>query len=138
MTSQAQNMAAESEAQVEHDRGSSRRIEFINLMLFLVGSGWFFFYRDRAEALGFFLGGLINAVNLRLMISIIHGFTGGQAVSKKKLTAQVLIKFVGGLGALALILLKVKPPAVPFLLGLSTVVLAVLAEGVIGIFRRDS
>jgi len=138
MTSPSPDMALESEANGDAGKASSRRLEWLNLIFFLAGSGLFFFCRERSEAIGFFLGGLINVVNLRLMTSIIRGFTGVKKVSRKKLTAQVLIKFVGGLGALALILLKVKPPAVPFLLGLSTVVAAVLVEGIIGVFRSDS
>jgi heme O synthase-like polyprenyltransferase len=79
----------------------------------------------------------LNVVNLRLLTLIVRGLTGQRKISKGKLVAQVVIKFGGVLGVLAFLMLVVRPAPLPFLLGLSTVVAAVVLEGVFGIFRRE-
>jgi hypothetical protein len=119
------------------ERGGVRRMEVVNLLLVLAGTGIFFFFREGREVWSFLAGGLLNVVNLRLLTLIVRGLTGQRKISKGKLVAQVVIKFGGVLGVLAFLMLVVRPAPLPFLLGLSTVVAAVVLEGVFGIFRRE-
>ena len=120
------------------EKGPSRRIEIVNLLLVLAGTMSFFYLRDWREVGSFLAGGLLNVANLRLLSLIVGGLTGQRMVSRRKLIAQALLKFGGVLGILAFLMLVVRPEPVAFLLGLSTVVAAIVIEGILGIARSES
>lgn len=111
-------------------------LERNNLILVLVGTLASVYFQDRALTLSFFAGGFITIVNLRLLKLIVTNLTSGKKISQGKLLVQVIVKFFGSLGLLAVIMLVFEPNAIAFLLGLSTIVLAVILEGVLGAFRN--
>lgn len=117
------------------DRG--RALERNNLILVLLGSLGSFYFRDWAVTWSFFAGGALTVINLHLLRRIVISLVGTKQVSRGKLVAQVLAKFLGGLGALAVIMLVFHPRPIAFLLGLSTIVLAIFFEGLLGIFRSE-
>lgn len=120
------------------EKSPSRRIEIVNLLLVMAGTMSFFYAGDWRQVWSFLAGGLLNILNLRLLTMIVGGLTGQRKVTRRRLIAQALIKFGGMLGLLAFLMLVVRPDPVPFLLGLSTVVAAIVLEGIMGIFRRES
>ncbi|HKY62041.1 MAG TPA: ATP synthase subunit I [bacterium] len=115
----------------------AHRLERNNLLLVVVGTAAFAFTGDLRQVLGFLAGGLVTVANLRLFRLIVAGLTGIKQVTKGKLLAQVLLKFFGLIAVLAFLMLVVKPAPIPFLLGLSTVVLAVAIEGLLGLLRSE-
>lgn len=127
------------EAKVESgaDAPGARRLEWINLILVVAGGAVTWIWQDWPLTWSFFAGGLLTALNLRLLRLIVRSLTKPQGVKKWKLVAQVVLKYLGGLGALAVIMLVFHPRPVPFLLGLSTIVAAVIVEGIFGVFRSE-
>ena len=116
---------------------TAQRLERNNLLLVVLGTAAFAFTGDFRQVLGFLAGGLLTVANLRLFRLIVAGLTGVKPVKKGKLVAQIMLKFFGLMAVLAFLMLVVKPPPVPFLLGLSTVVLAVVIEGLMGLLRSE-
>jgi len=115
----------------------SGALERNNLILVIVGTLVSVYFQDRALTLSFLAGGLLNVLNFRLLRMIVRNLTGSKGISRGKLVAQVVVKFLGGLGALAVIMLIFHPQPVPFLVGLSTIVATIVLEGFIGIFRKE-
>lgn len=112
------------------------RLEWINLILVGVGVALSYGLWRRWEIIwSFAAGGLLTVLNLRLLKLIVRTLTRPQGIAKGKLIAQVLLKYLGGLGVLAAIMLYLKPQPIAFLAGLSTLVAAVVLEGIIGAFR---
>ena len=107
------------------------RLERNNLLLVVLGTAAFGFSGDFRQVWSFLAGGLLTVANLRLYRLIVIGLTGLEPVKKSKLLSQVLLKFFGLIGALAFLMLVVKPAPLPFLLGLSTLVLAVIIEALL-------
>jgi len=114
-----------------------RRLERNNLLLVVLGTAAFGFTQDFRQVLSFLAGGILTVANLRLYRLIVAGLLGGKPTRKGKLIAQVIVKFVGVMGSLAVIMLVLHPAPVPFLLGLSTLVVAIALEGIVGIFRQE-
>lgn len=112
------------------------RIEACNLALVVVGSLASLYFWDPKISLGFFLGGLITVLNLRLLRWIVGGLTQDSQVNKAKLIGQILFKFFGMFAAVALVVLYLDVNAIALLVGVSTVVAAITLEGVQGLFRR--
>lgn len=130
------NAGAPAEA-VEANPEAARHLERNNLLLVVLGTAAFGFTEDFGQVLSFLAGGILTVVNLRLFRLIVAGMVGGKTTKRRKLVAQVFLKFFGVMGALAFLMLWVKPAPVPFLLGLSTVVIAITLEGIFGIFRQE-
>ena len=118
------------------DSAGARRLEWINLILVAAGTLATSAWKSWPLTWSFLAGGLLTVLNFRLLRMIVRSLTRPQ-VKKGKLVAQVVLKYLGGLGALAVIMLVFHPKPIPFLLGLSTVVIAVVVEGVLGIFRSE-
>jgi hypothetical protein len=131
------SLPVEPKLEPEAEAPGARRLEWINLILVLTGGAVTFLWKDWPLTWSFFSGGLLTALNLRLLTLIVRSLTRPQGVKKWKLIAQVVLKYLGGLGALAVIMLVFHPLPVPFLLGLSTIVVAVVVEGVLGVFRSE-
>ncbi len=117
---------------------SSQSLERNNLILVLVGTLVSCLFKKLGVTLSFVAGGMLTIINLRLLRLIVAALVGRRTLSKGKLVAQVLIKFVGMMGLLAVLMLVFRPVPIPFLLGLSTLVVAILIEGISGIFRSDN
>jgi hypothetical protein len=113
------------------------RLERNNLLLVVLGTAIFGIAGDLGQVLGFLAGGLITVANLRLYCLIVTALTGLKPVKKGKLIAQVMLKFFGLMGVLTFLMLVVKPAPLPFLLGLSTIVVAVVIEGLMGLLRSE-
>lgn len=116
--------------------GKTRSLERNNLILVILGSLISVYWQDRAITLSFLAGGLISILNLRMLTSIVGNLTRPEGIPKGKLVLQVLVKYLGLLGSLAFLFLVLHPQPVAVLVGLSTVVAAVLLEGLLGIFRN--
>ena len=119
----------------ESQKNSAANLERNNLILVLLGTLGTCYFQSAALTLSFLAGGAITVVNLRLIRLIVGALTGERVPSKGRLTLQILVKFVGMIGALAFMILVLHPQPVAFLLGLSTVVVAITYEGVAGLFR---
>ena len=131
--------SVEQEISVKASEGdSSRSLERNNLILVLLGTLASCFFKKIEISLSFFAGGAFTILNLRLLRMIVAALVGKKAISKGKLIAQVLVKFFGMMALLAFLMLVVKPLPIPFLLGLSTLVVSVVLEGILGIFRSES
>ncbi|MDX1386847.1 MAG: ATP synthase subunit I [bacterium] len=115
---------------------SSRRLELSIVLLVVAGTLLSLIWRDSYITWSFAIGGVLMVVNFRLLRMIVKNLLNPEKVSKAKLVAQVVVKFLGGLGALAAIMLWLKPQPIAFLLGLSTLVVAMALEGLMGIFRQ--
>ncbi|MCE9624094.1 MAG: ATP synthase subunit I [Deltaproteobacteria bacterium] len=124
-------------AAVEASPEAARHLERNNLLLVVVGTAAFGFTQDFRQVLSFLAGGILTVVNLRLFRLIVAGMLGQKPTKKGRLIAQVIVKFFGLMAALTFLMLVVKPQPVPFLLGLSTVVVAITLEGIFGIFRSE-
>lgn len=116
---------------------SAGALERNNLILVLLGILVSCYFKNVSLTLSFFAGGAITVVNLRLLRRIVGALTASKAPSKIRLTLQVLVKFFGMIGVLAFVILVIKPDSVAFLLGLSTIVIAISYEGVAGLFRSE-
>jgi len=130
------NVGAATSEEIAKTPGSSKEIETFNLVLVILGTLGSVYWQDRFLTLSFLAGGALTALNFRLLRMIVGNLLGPKKVAKGKLVAQVVIKFIGGLGALAAIMLWMKPQPIAFLLGLSTIVLAVTLEGLLGLLRN--
>lgn len=126
--------------QVDEDipEDRTRRLEYFNAAIILLGALLSVYWQDRAITLSFLAGAALNVFNFRLLRRIVAALCGGKTTSKRKLVVQILLKFVGGLGLLTLLMVFFKPKPIAFLLGLSTIVLVVALEGVLALFRKDT
>jgi ATP synthase I subunit len=124
-------------ALVEIKSDSVRRLERNNLILVLLGTIVSCYFQNARLTLSFLAGGTMTVVNLRLIRLIVAALTGEKTPSKGKLVAQVLLKFAGMIGVLAFVMLVLRPAPIPFLLGLSTIVVAIMIEGILGVFRSE-
>jgi hypothetical protein len=111
------------------------RITKINLFLVGIGAVLFGIFQGLPSLFSFLAGGLLTVANLWFLNRIVSKLTYEEDVSKGRLIAQVLIKYLGMIGAIAFLMLVIHPSAIPFLVGLSTLVLAIMVEGVRGIFN---
>ncbi|MGH7830415.1 MAG: ATP synthase subunit I [Candidatus Binatia bacterium] len=109
-----------------------------NLILVLVGTVFTCLSRQLGVTLSFIAGGLLTIINLRLWRIIVEALTGTRVISRRKLVGQILVKFFGLIGVLAVLILYFKPEPIPLLLGLSTVVVAIALEGISGLFKSQS
>ncbi|MCB1213950.1 MAG: ATP synthase subunit I [Deltaproteobacteria bacterium] len=114
---------------------SSSLLEWINLSLVLLGLLLVLLKQDFAWFWAFFCGGLLSVLNLRLWRLLVAGLTGQRKFSKALLALLALLKLTLIFGGLALILWFLKPPLVPFLLGISTLVMAIVLQGVWGMIK---
>ncbi|MCP5468146.1 MAG: ATP synthase subunit I [Deltaproteobacteria bacterium] len=124
-------------AQTEDNFKQFSRIEWCNLVLLFSGTLASLYFWDFRISLGFFLGSLISTLNLRLLRWIVGGLTQDKSIAKSKLIAQILLKFFGMFAAIGLVVMYVDVHAIALLLGVSTVVLAIVLEGIQGLFRRS-
>ncbi len=130
------NVDASEETEGEAASLQAGSLERNNLILVILGALVSVYWQDRTLTLSFLAGGILSVVNLRMLRLIVGNLTGPERISKVKLVMQVLIKYLGVLGALAFLLLVLHPQPVALLIGLSTVVAAILVEGLLGIFRH--
>jgi ATP synthase I subunit len=120
------------------DSAGAQRLEWINLILVVAGGAITLGWKSWPLTWSFLAGGLLTVVNFRLLRIIVRSLTRPQGIKKGKLVAQVILKYLGGLGALAVIMFVFHPRPAPFLFGLSTIVAAVVIEGVWGIFHNEA
>jgi len=116
---------------------TARNLERNNLILVIAGAVAMGFFYNLRDVGSFLAGGCFTVVNLRLLRMIVKGLAAPERSSKGRMGLQIVVKYAGMLGLLAFLMLVVKPSSIPFLLGLSTVVVAVALEGLIGLFRRS-
>ena len=124
-------------AEAETAPESAQHLERNNLLLVVLGTAAYGFTGDFRQVLSFLAGGILTVINLRLYRLIVANLLGGKPVKKGRLIAQVVVKFVGVIGILAFLMLVLKPVPLPFLFGLSTVVVAITFEGIFGLFRQE-
>jgi ATP synthase I chain. len=122
---------------IETAKSPAGNLERNNLILVLLGTLISCYFKNRAVTLSFLAGGAITVANLRLIRLIVVALTGKKAPSKTRLTLQILVKFLGMMGVLAFTILVLKPHSIAFLFGLSTIVVAITAEGIAGLFRSE-
>lgn len=117
----------------ESSTPAGKRLEISNLILVAIGSLGFALTKDLRMILSFLSGGAITIANLWLLRRIISGLLGENRPAKWKLAIQILLKFGGMLGIITALMFWTKPAPIPFILGLSTLVLAILLEGLLGL-----
>lgn len=114
----------------------SKSLEWINLALVGLGLLILAAAQKLDWLLAFALGGIFSGINLRLWRVIVAGLTGQKKLNRGLLAFLVVLKLGVLFGGLALVLIFLKPPLLPFLLGLSTLVMAIVVQGVWGMFKN--
>ena len=80
------------------------------------------------------VGAFLVLANFWLLARLVKNLTGAETmVPRWRIAVQFLIKMLLIFGVLAVIILKTKIDAVGFLVGLSTVVIAIAWEGITGL-----
>lgn len=134
--------SSQTESENREDSGQAKQVEKIshlernNLLLVIFGTLVSVYWQDRALTLSFLAGGILSVLNLRMLRVIVANLTRPEGIPKGKLILQVLLKYLGLLGALAFLFLVLEPQPIAVLMGLSTIVVATLLEGLLGIFRN--
>lgn len=134
----AQSSQTESRESSGQDKQAAKisHLERNNLLLVIIGTLASVYWQDRALTLSFLAGGILSVLNLRMLRVIVGNLTRPEGIPKGKLILQVLLKYLGLLGALAFLFLVLEPQPIAVLMGLSTIVVATLLEGLLGIFRN--
>lgn len=126
-------MTQESSSSDENASPAGRRLEINNLIIVALGTLGFGLTKDLRMVTSFLAGGLVTVANLWLLRRIITGLLGENRPAKWKLALQILLKFAGMLGIIGALMVWGKPLPIPFLLGLSTLVLTIVFEGLLGL-----
>ncbi|MDW7709854.1 MAG: hypothetical protein SCH98_05225 [Deferrisomatales bacterium] len=113
---------------------STNRIEVLNLALVaavsVAGLGV-----SREFATGALAGGVLMAVNFRVIVGVLRKvFLGGRA--RVGSAAVYWLKFLGLLLLVGVLVLKFRVDVIGFLVGLSTLLVAITAEAVLRLARR--
>lgn len=116
----------------------TRRLEYFNWAVLVLGALVSVYWQNKAITLSFLAGAGLTAFNFRLLRHIVAALCGGRVTTKKKLVAQIVLKFVGGLALLTILMVVFKPKPIPFLLGLSTIVIAIMVEAFSALFQTES
>jgi hypothetical protein len=107
-----------------------KEIEKRNLLILaalVLGSLYFLSFRITGSLL---LGGAIAAGNFRLLCRVVEGLIARQKGEKKgSIYPLILLKFLVLLGVIGLVVVKFPIHAFAFLIGLSSIVLAIVSEG---------
>jgi hypothetical protein len=113
---------------------STRRIEILNLCILAVaclGSLWV----SGAFALGVLAGGVLMAANFRVIVGVIRSvfLKGSTRISN---VALYWLKFAGIMLSVGVLIVSFRVDAIGFLIGLSTILIAITAEAVLRLLRR--
>jgi len=82
------------------------------------------------SAVGALLGGLLGIANLRAVRYIVSRLPQASERSKRALLLLFVAKFVGFVTAVGLVMFLFKPEPVPLMLGVSTVLVALVVQSV--------
>lgn len=113
---------------------STRRIEVLNLCILALaclGALWV----SKAVALGVLAGGLLMAANFRVIVGVIRAvFLKGS--TRMGNVAIYWLKFAGIMLLVGVLIVSFRVDAIGFLVGLSTILVAITAEAVLRLARR--
>lgn len=105
---------------------SLTRIEIVNLVMVIAASAGSLFF-SRSFALGVLAGGLLMAANFRVIAGVMRAvFLGGSASLVN--VGLYWVKFVAVMLLAAALILFFRVDAIGFLVGLSTILVAITAE----------
>lgn len=116
---------------------NSQFLEWLHLGLVLLGLLLVAAKQDLSWLWAFALGAFLNLLNLRLWSLLVAGLTGQKKISKAVLALLVFVKLGLLFGGLVLALLVLQAPLMPFLLGMSTLVAAIVLQGLWGVIKGD-
>ncbi len=136
------NQAATPAPSKETAPGQIERAESVVLILTAILSGLSLAFLGLAKSLGVAVGGVLAYGNLRVLRLLVQGFfvkpAEAQSVTKshkRKMIALALGKFVLFYGGVWFLMAKTHLDRVGFLIGFSTLVLALLTQGIGGAAR---
>ena len=113
-------------------------IEKINVSILVLGSiACTVIMRDFTYVFSFGVASAIMTLNFRFLRKIVEGFLSGSALNKKELAIKLPLKFFGLAGLVAVVLIWGNVNLLFFLLGLSTVVISIVASQVIAVFMPE-
>ncbi len=102
-----------------------------------VAGSWVFF--SQTAAVSALLGVVIAIANFWLLERLVSGFASKQKVSPAKLLVIFLCKALVMFGAIGFVVMKLSIEAVPFLIGLSCLVIGITLDGLLGALKsRDT
>ncbi len=113
-------------------------IERTNVCILVLGSiACIVIMRDFTYVFSFGVASAIMTLNFRFLRRIVEGFFSGPDVNKKELLIKLPLKFFGLGGLVAVVLIWGNVNLFFFLLGLSTVVISIVASQVITVFMPE-
>ena len=92
-------------------------------------------YRSVFITLGVFVGAAISLLNFRLLWKIAEPAFRAGAIPRGRLVLRFIAKMVGLLAAIFLVIYLDAVNILGFLVGLSTIVLGIIIEGIVQIYR---
>ncbi len=114
-------------------------IERMNVAILAVGSmATIFIMRDFAYVFSFAVASAVMTLNFRFLRKILEGFFSGEEPKKKELLVKLPLKFLGLAAVVAAVLVWGKVKISFFVIGLSTVFLAVIISQIAVVFTRDA
>ena len=113
-------------------------IEKINVLILVLGSvASMVIMRDFTYLFSFAVASAIMTLNFRLLRKIVEGFFSRSCLSKKELLIKLPLKFFGLIGLVILIVVWGNVNIPFFVIGLSTVFLAVVINQVVIVFSPE-
>jgi len=113
-------------------------IERINVIILVLGSiASMLIMRDFTYVFSFAVASAVMTLNFRFLRRIVEGFLSRSDVSKKELIVKLPLKFFGLGGVVAVVLVWGNVNLLFFIIGLSTVVISILASQVISVFMPE-
>ncbi len=98
---------------------------------------WSLFFVNREAAASVLIGVLIALANFWLLERLAIGLLGRKKASTTRLVLMFIAKMAILFGVLAFVVLRVPIQPLYFLLGLSCIVVGIVAEGIIGMFSSQ-
>jgi len=114
---------------------STRRIEILNLCILAascLGSLWL----SKAFAVGVLAGGILMAANFRIIVGVIRAVFLKGSTRMIGNVAVYWLKFAGIMLLVGVLIVSYRVDAIGFLVGLSTILVAITAEAVLRLARR--
>ena len=113
-------------------------IERMNVAILVLGSiACMVIMRDFNYVFSYGVASAIMTLNFRFLRKIVEGFFSGSVVNKKELLVKLPLKFFGLGGLVAVVMIWGNVSLLFFILGLSTVVISIVASQVIAVFMPE-
>ena len=113
-------------------------IERLNVIILVLGSiASMVVMRNFIYVFSFGVASAVMTLNFRFLRKIMEAFFAGSKINKKELLIKLPVKFFGLGGLVAVIMIWGNVNLLFFLIGLSTVVISILASQIITVFMPE-